>query len=67
MSMSPHPPIPRKVLFDNPTFIGADISPDGRWLSWLAPVDRVLNVWVAPSNDVKSGQPVTLARIAVLP
>ena len=62
MSMSPHPLLPRKVLFDNPTFIGADISPDGRWLSWLAPVDRVLNVWVAPSNDVKSGQPVTRTK-----
>jgi hypothetical protein len=33
--------IPRRALFDNPTFFGAKISPDGRWVSWLAPADDV--------------------------
>jgi len=51
--------IPRRTLFDNPTFFGAKISPDGRWISWLAPVDGVLNVWLAPADDVKAGVPVT--------
>jgi acylaminoacyl-peptidase len=57
--MSSRPLIPRRTLFDNPTFFGAKISPDGRWLSWLAPFDGVLNVWIAPSSDVKAGQPLT--------
>jgi acylaminoacyl-peptidase len=53
------PLIPRRSLFDNPTFLGAKISPDGRWISWLAPVDGVLNVWLAPAGDIKAGEPVT--------
>ncbi|HUH01114.1 MAG TPA: hypothetical protein VML75_03905, partial [Kofleriaceae bacterium] len=40
--------IPRAVLFGNPDKAGPQISPDGKQLSWLAPVDGVLNVWVAP-------------------
>jgi dipeptidyl aminopeptidase/acylaminoacyl peptidase len=54
--------IPRRILFDNPTFFGAKISPDGRWISWLAPIDGVLNVWMAPATDVKAGEPVTRTK-----
>lgn len=54
--------IPRRVLFDNPTFFGAKISPDGRWISWLAPVDGVLNVWKAPASDIKAAEPVTRTK-----
>jgi acylaminoacyl-peptidase len=56
------PLIPRRTLFDNPTFFGAKISPDGWWISWLAPVDGVLNVWMAPVSDVKAGEPVTRTK-----
>jgi dienelactone hydrolase len=56
------PLIPRRTLFDNPTFFGAKISPDGGWISWLAPVDGVLNVWLAPAGDVKAGEPVTRTK-----
>ena len=54
--------IPRRTLFDNPTFFGAKMSPDGRWISWLAPVDGVLNVWMAPATDIKAGEPVTRTK-----
>src|SRR5690349_17739150 len=37
--------IPRSVLFGNPERAGVRLSPDGKWLSWLAPKDGVLNVW----------------------
>ena len=40
------PLIPRKVLFGNPERSGAEISPDGKMLSYLAPDNGVLNVWV---------------------
>ena len=33
------PLIPRAKLFGNPTRAQGQISPDGRWLSWLAPRD----------------------------
>jgi dipeptidyl aminopeptidase/acylaminoacyl peptidase len=42
------PLIPRTSFFGNPVKTGAQISPDGRWLSWVAPRDGVLNVWAAP-------------------
>lgn len=46
--------IPRKKLFGNPTRAQAKISPDGVWLSWLAPKDGVLNIWVVPAGDQKA-------------
>ena len=57
--MSARPLIPRRKLFDNPTFFGVKLSPDGQLLSWLAPVDGVLNVWVSPVESIAAGQPVT--------
>jgi dipeptidyl aminopeptidase/acylaminoacyl peptidase len=38
--------IPRQVLFGNPDRISPELSPDGSMLSWLAPDDGVLNIWV---------------------
>ena len=56
---SPVPLIPRKVLFGNPDKASARISPDGARLSYLAPVDGVLNVWIGPADDPSAAQPVT--------
>ena len=53
------PLIPRQLLFGNPDKASAQISPDGAQLSWLAPRDGVLNVWVAPANDPAAARPVT--------
>ncbi len=53
------PLIPRRVLFDNPDRAGARISPDGQRLSWLAPVDGVMNVWIAPVGDLEAAKPLT--------
>jgi dipeptidyl aminopeptidase/acylaminoacyl peptidase len=38
--------IPREVLFGNPEKASPQISPDGKYLAYLAPKDGVLNVWV---------------------
>lgn len=51
--------IPRENLFGNPDKASARISPDGARLAWLAPVDGVLNVWVAPIGDLEAAKPVT--------
>jgi dipeptidyl aminopeptidase/acylaminoacyl peptidase len=40
------PLIPLAHFFDNPERAAARVSPDGRRLAYLAPVDGVLNVWV---------------------
>ena len=56
------PLIPREVLWGNPDKAAARISPDGSQLSYLAPVEGVLNVWVGPANDPGAARPVTSDR-----
>ena len=56
------PLIPREVLFGNPERVGLTISPDGKQLAWRAPVDGVMNVWVAPVGDLAAAKPVTNDR-----
>jgi dipeptidyl aminopeptidase/acylaminoacyl peptidase len=51
--------IPRGVLFGNPERAAVRISPDGKTLSWLAPRDGVLNVWVAPVGRLDQARAVT--------
>ena len=51
--------IPRKLLFGNPDKASPQISPDGTYLSYLAPVDGVLNVWVAPADNPGSARSIT--------
>lgn len=54
--------IPRAVLFGNPERSDVQVSPDGKWISWLAPQGGVLNVWVAPAGDLAKAKPVTAAK-----
>ncbi|HET6689246.1 MAG TPA: S9 family peptidase [Miltoncostaeaceae bacterium] len=59
------PLIPLRHLFDNPERALARLSPDGRRISWLAPVDGVLNVHVGDVGaDIAAGEgvPVTHDR-----
>src|SRR5204862_3813855 len=51
--------IPRKLLFGNPDRAALQISHDGKFLSFLAPVDGVLNVWVAPVGKLDDAKPIT--------
>lgn len=51
--------IPRDALFGNPERANVQISPDGKYLSWVAAVDGVLNVWVAPADDLAQARAVT--------
>ena len=51
--------IPRKILFGNPDRINVRLSPDGKHISFIAPVDGVLNVWVGPASAPDQAQPIT--------
>jgi dipeptidyl aminopeptidase/acylaminoacyl peptidase len=51
--------IPRSVLFGNPDRAAGRISPDGRHISFLAPLEGVLNVWVAPVDKIGDARPIT--------
>lgn len=54
--------IPREALLGNPTKSQGRISPDGQWLSWLAPRDGIMNVWVAPASNPDDARPITNDR-----
>jgi len=64
---TPSPLIERQSFFDNPSQSQGRISPDGQWVSWLAPSDNVMNVWVAPSNDPAAAKLVTHERERGIP
>ncbi len=53
------PIIPREILFGNPEKISAQISPDGSMISFRAPVNGVMNVWVGPAADPDAATPIT--------
>ncbi len=50
--------IPRAVLFGNPVKTSPRISPDGKRLAYLAPVNNVLNVWIGEIGH-DHAQPLT--------
>ena len=44
--------IPSQVLFGNPERASVRLSHDGAHISYLVPVDGVMNVWVGPVAPV---------------
>ena len=57
--LSSIPLIPRDDLFGNPTRAAGKLSPDGKWLSWLAPKEGVLNIWLAPVDSPDNAKAMT--------
>jgi dipeptidyl aminopeptidase/acylaminoacyl peptidase len=53
------PLIAREKFFGNPSRAAGRLSPDGKWLSWIAPRDGVLNIYVAPAADPKAARALT--------
>lgn len=53
------PLIPRATFFGNPERANVQISPDATMISYLAPLDGVLNVWIMP---VGGGEPLAVTR-----
>jgi dipeptidyl aminopeptidase/acylaminoacyl peptidase len=56
---TPPPLIPRAVLFGNPERSAPQLSPDGSMISFTAPLNGVMNVWVAPANDFTKARAIT--------
>lgn len=55
MSTSPARRLPLRDFFRNPEQTAFQVSPDGRYISWLGPYERRLNVFV---RAVEGGEPV---------
>ena len=51
--------IPRQLLFGNPNRTSPALSPDGTMLSFLAPRDGVMNLWVCPVGKLDEAKPLT--------
>lgn len=52
--------VPRSVLFGNPTYASPKLSPDGKYLAYLAPDEEdILNVHVRETNDAATARVVT--------
>ena len=58
-SSNADPLIARQNLFGNPMRAMVRVSPVGGHLAWLAPLDGVLNVWVAPLDDIGGAKAIT--------
>src|SRR5690554_5096579 len=57
------PLIPRQTLFGSPDRAAVRLSPDGSYISFLSPKDGVMNIWVAPIDDLDTARPVTDDRL----
>jgi dipeptidyl aminopeptidase/acylaminoacyl peptidase len=55
--------IEREKIFGNPTRAAGQISPDGKWLSWIAPRDGVMNLWAAPVSAPGQAKPLTAEKL----
>lgn len=58
-SKAPAKLIKREILFGNPDRVSPSLSPDGKFISFLAPSQGVLNIWVAPHDDVSKAIVIT--------
>lgn len=61
------PLIPRDDLYGNPSRVGGKLSGDGKWLSWMAPVDGVMNIWIAPFDTPDEARAITHATDRPIP
>lgn len=55
--------IERTKLLGNLGRQSSRISPDGKWLSWLAPHEGVVNLWIAPTTMPSNARLLTQERI----
>ncbi len=58
-AFGPNEVIPRKIIFGNPERNLPIISPDGAKIAFLAPLNGVMNVWIAPTGDLGAAKAVT--------
>src|SRR5262245_11801437 len=53
------PLVPRETFFGDPDVTSAQLSFDGAWVAYIAPVDGVRNLWLAPVADLAAARPLT--------
>lgn len=54
------PLIDRELIFGNPEYAGAQISPDGKYISFVKPLEGTMNVWVKGFDEpFEAARPMT--------
>lgn len=54
------PLIDREIFFGNPQIAGGQISPDGRYISFIKPYQGVRNIWVKKTDEpFEAAKPIT--------
>lgn len=43
--------IAREILFDNPEITGADLSPDGHYITFMKAYKGILNIWIKKIDE----------------
>src|SRR5205085_6198034 len=57
------PLVDRELFFGNPEYAGAQISPDGKYISFLRPLNDVRNVWVKGVDEpFEKARPLTAEK-----
>lgn len=54
------PILDRQLFFGNPQIAGGQLSPDGKWISFMKPLNGIMNVWVkAFDQPFEEARPLT--------
>ncbi len=52
--------IDREIFFGNPEYSGAQISPDGKYLAFIKPLNEVRNIWIKLTDEpFEKAKPLT--------
>lgn len=60
MSLNLPPLIDRAILFGNPKISGAQLSPDGQFITFIKPLKGMMNIWIKPIDGAfENAYPIT--------
>ena len=60
VAMEPAPLLDRELFFGDPEISGSQLSPDGKWMSFMKPYNGARNIWVkAADAPFEAAKPVT--------
>nr|MEE4269587.1 prolyl oligopeptidase family serine peptidase [Candidatus Krumholzibacteria bacterium] len=60
VTMTPAPLLDRELFFGDPEISGSQLSPDGKWMSFIKPYNGTRNIWVkAADAPFDAAKPVT--------
>ena len=60
VAMEPATLLDRELFFGDPEISGSQLSPDGKWMSFLKPHNGARNIWVKAADEpFTSAKPVT--------